>query len=139
MTSSESQMAEEITVVEALGALNLAPDGGRFFLNLVCEDGHQVDLSFPTDCLKTLIMTLPQLMRQALQAQYRDESLRLVYPAEGMRIEQSSDANTFIVTFATVDGFEISLGLTWQQMTNFNLVAAELSRKGVDSSPAKFS
>jgi hypothetical protein len=78
------------------------------------------------------MMTFPRMMSQALRAQYHDETLRLVYPAENVRIELASDPKTIIVTLATPDGFEVSFDLTRQQMTVFNAAADDLEPKGAD-------
>jgi hypothetical protein len=61
-------------------------------------------------------MTLPRMMTQALWAKYGDESLRLVYPADIVRIEGSPDPNSFIVTLTTPDGFEVSFSLNREQL-----------------------
>ena len=61
-------------------------------------------------------MTLLEMMTQALLARYCDDSLRLVYPAEAVRIEKSPDPNTFIVTLVTPDGFAVSFSLSRQQL-----------------------
>lgn len=79
-------------------------------------------------------MALPQMMKQALQAAHRDESLRLVYPANDIRIEQSSDPKILIATFVTADGFEISLGLTHEQLTIFNLASPNAEGEVGDNS-----
>jgi hypothetical protein len=72
------------------------------------------------------------MMRQALRARHQDESLRLVYPADKLSIEQSSDPRTIIVTFATPDGFEVSFGLTRQQLTVFDVAVEALERGSPD-------
>ncbi len=73
-------------------------------------------------------MTLPRMMKQALRVHHQDESLRLVYSADSIPIEQSSDPKIIIVTFATPDGFEVSFGLTRQQMTVFDAAVDALER-----------
>lgn len=65
-------------------------------------------------------MTLPQIMNIALRKRYHDETLRLVYPAKEIRIELSSNLKTVIGTFITDDGFEISLGMTKEQLAIFS-------------------
>ncbi len=134
MKSGEPQTNSEFIVVETLGRLELAKDGSRLLLEMVREDGAVTGLNLPTDCLNSLIMTLPQIMKQALRSRHGDESLRLVYPAKDIRIEQSSVPGTIIATFATADGFEISLGLTSRQLECFNQAAAEVECKGTHAS-----
>lgn len=66
----------------------------------------------PTECLKALIMTLPDMMRRALRLQHHDPSLRLVYPVASWEIELSSQPGTFILTLRTPDNFHVSFALT---------------------------
>jgi hypothetical protein len=103
-------------VVQKATTFDVASDGTSFRLNFICRDGGQVSLSLPTECVHGLMMTLPRMMRQALRARGHNESLRLVYPVDNLRIERSSQPNTVIVTLTTPDGFEASYGLTRQQM-----------------------
>lgn len=110
----------------------VAGDGTCLHMKFACRNGDQVSLSLPTECLHGLMMTFPRMMSQARRAQYHDETLRLVYPAENVRIELASDPKTIIVTLATPDGFEVSFGLTRQQMTVFNAAADDLEPKGAD-------
>jgi hypothetical protein len=130
MRSGGPQTNSEFIVAKTLGRLELAKNDSRVFLEVVSEDGVVTGLSFPTDCLKSLIMTLPQIMRRALRSEHGDDSLRLVYPAKDIRIEQSTVPDTLIATFATSDGFEISLGLTLRQLECFNIAAEEVERRG---------
>ena len=97
-------------------AYDIGSNGSRFCLSFTCVNGKQGSLSFPTECLKALIMTLPRMMTQALWARYGDESLRLVYPADIVRIERSPDPNTFIMTLTTPDGFGVSFSLNGEQL-----------------------
>lgn len=126
MTSSNLGIDARFIVADQLGPFQLAEDGSRLFLSFICYDSATAWISLPTDCLKSLIMTFPQIMRRALQIRRGDESFRLVYPAKDIRIEQSSDPRTLIVTFATADGFEISLGITPRQLECFNQAASEV-------------
>jgi hypothetical protein len=106
----------EHIIGKELIAYDIGSDGSRFCLSFTCANGKQGSLSFPTECLKALIMTLPRMMTQALWARYGDESLRLVYPADIVRIERSPDPNSFIVTLTTPDGFEVSFSLNREQL-----------------------
>jgi hypothetical protein len=109
-------LPSEHIVGEELIAYDVASDGNRFRLSFTCANGKQGSLSFPTECLKSLIMTLPRMMTQALWARYGDESLRLVYPADMVRVERCPDPGTFIMTLTTPDGFGVSFSVTGQQL-----------------------
>ncbi len=119
-------------VVQKATTFDVASDGTSFLMNFICRDGGQVSLSLPTESLHGFMMTLPQMMRQALRARGHNESLRLVYPVDNLRIEHSSESNTVIVTLATPDGFEASYGLTGQQVTDFAAAADAVEREGGD-------
>jgi hypothetical protein len=119
-------IAQELTVFDITG------DGSRFRMSFRCGGGEQGSLSLPTECLSELIMTLPRMVTQALRARHGDDSLRLVYAADNVRVEQSSDAKTAIVTLTTPDGFEVSFGLTEQQMKALVDAAGVVGRRSVD-------
>jgi hypothetical protein len=111
-------------VGEEMNSVDVSGDGNRFRISFRCHDGRLGSLDLPAECLNALIMTLPRLVTRALRARYQDESLRLVYPASNIRIEQSSDPKIIIATLATRDGFEVSFGLTKQDMKVFTDAAA---------------
>ncbi len=100
----------EITAA-ALTTFEVAPDGGQVRIGAQDAAGSPVSFVLPTDCLRTLIMTLPRMMSMALRAQSRDSSLRLTYPIGHFRLEQSTHEKQ-ILTLATPDGFEVSFLLS---------------------------
>jgi hypothetical protein len=114
--------ADEIEGRELI-AYDIAPDGSRFRMRFKCQDGSDCAVSFPHDCLKSLMMTLPRIMAQAMRAKYRDDMLRLVYPADTIRLEQSSDPKTVILTFVTTDKFAVSFSLSKEQMSAISKAA----------------
>jgi hypothetical protein len=90
----------------------VAHDGTGVALGVADEDGREAALVLPTECLKALIMTLPDLMRRALRLQHHDPSLRLVYPAASWEVERSTQPGTLILTLRTSDNFHVSFGVT---------------------------
>lgn len=96
---------------DELLAFDVAVDGSRFRMRFARPDGSAGALNLPSDCLQSLVMSLPKMMTEVLRARHRDESLRLVFPATMARIEQSADPSTVILTLATPDGFEVSFAL----------------------------
>jgi hypothetical protein len=101
------------TDIEAadLTTFEIAPDGSRFRICVVDIEGQPASLGLPTDCLPNLIMTLPRMAAQALRARNRGDSLRIVYPADRLRLEQGDVAGILILTLTTPDGFEVSFGV----------------------------
>jgi hypothetical protein len=99
-----------------LTSYQVASDGSSFRMSFRCADGKDGSVTLPTECIQALIMTLPRMMNQALLAKHGDDTLRLVYPTEIVRVEGSSDPNIFIVTFVTPDGFAVSFSLSAEQL-----------------------
>jgi hypothetical protein len=116
VTSDIAPAPAEDIIGQDLLTYEVAGDGNWFRMSFTCANGKPGSLSLPTECLHALIMTLPRMMTQALSSRYGDASLRLVYPADAVRIERSPDANTFIMTLVTPDGFAVSFSLTKQQL-----------------------
>ena len=114
---------DETIVGQNVASIDLADDGSRFAISFVC-DGGCGSLNLPIDCLNGLIMTLPSVMKRALQLRHRDDTLRLVYPTSVVRIERSSDPKLTIATFVTPDGFEVSFSLTHEQIRAFRDAAS---------------
>jgi len=99
-------------VAETLTKFEVTPDGAHVRFHAKSPEGSPVSMSLPTECLTQMLMTLPRIALEALQKRHSDESLRIVYPAGSWRVEQSVQSeNTFIVTFGTPDGFEVSFGI----------------------------
>jgi hypothetical protein len=97
-------------------------------ISLVAEDvsGRSVRLTFPTEVLSSLIMTLPQMLTAAIQRRRNDPSARLVYPLAETKTELSTDLSTRILTLKTPDGFTVSFAVSDDQFR-------ELARSGAQS------
>lgn len=111
--------------VKSLTAFSVAPDGANIAIGVADEDGGAGALTLPTDCLRELMMTLPEMMRRALRLQHHDPSLRLVYGTAGWEVERSTVSGTFIVTLRTPDGFHVSFALTAADLSDMAAAAAE--------------
>lgn len=131
--AAKNMEADEIAA-EHLLSFDVAVDGSRFRMTFGRADGTTGAISLPSDCLQALVMTLPRMMTEALRARHRDDSLRLVYPAASIRIEQASDPGKLIVTFGTPDGFEVSFALGEPQMQALERARAERRGRNI---PAK--
>jgi hypothetical protein len=86
-------------------------------ITLVAEDvsGRSVSLTFPTEVLSGLVMTLPRMVTDAIQRGRNDPSARLVYPLAEFTTELSTDLSTRILTLSTLDGFAVSFGVSDEQ------------------------
>jgi hypothetical protein len=95
-----------------LTTFSVAADGTTIAIGVADEEDQAGALVLPADCLRALVMTLPEMMRRALRLQHDDPSLRLVYSVAEWEIERSTQRETFIVTLATSDGFHVSFAMT---------------------------
>jgi len=101
---------------DRLTTFEITPDGSRFCMNVTDEAGQARGLSLPAECLTQLIMTLPEMASKVLKMRYGDDTLRVVYPLGGIRIEAAHVEGVTILTLATQDGFTVSFGLTIQDL-----------------------
>jgi hypothetical protein len=101
----------------ALSSFEVSPDGTTMSINVIDADKECSSLVLPTECLKEMIMTLPEMMGQALRRRYRDPSLRLVYPLGRWRLEGSTEPAKLILTLSTIDGFAVSFSVAADQLT----------------------
>ena len=71
-----------MTVIKGamLTTFAVSPDGSTVSINVTDENSEPGSLVLPAECLRALIMSLPEMMQQALRRRYHDPSLRLVYP-----------------------------------------------------------
>jgi hypothetical protein len=96
---------------QRLTTFDLAPDGETVAINVEDDEATPGALSLPTECLNELIMTLPEMMKRALQLRYGDRAMRLVYPVGEWNVEGSGAPGTLTVTLGTPDGFEVSFAI----------------------------
>jgi hypothetical protein len=122
-----------MTIIHArrLTKFSVAADGGSIVIGVADEGGRAGALMLPTECLRELMITLPEMMRRALRLQHDDPSLRLVYPAAGWDIERSTVPGTFIVTLRTPDGFHIAFALSAVDLSHMADAAQEPARNVV--------
>jgi hypothetical protein len=120
---------------ERLTTFSVAPDGGSISIGVADEEGRAGALMLPIECLKALMMTLPEMMRLALRLQHDDPSLRLVYRAAGWEVERSTVPGTFIVTLRTPDGFHISFALSTADLSDMADATRAPAPETVPSTP----
>jgi len=110
---------------KSLTTFSVAPDGANIAIGVADEEGKPGALTLPTDCLRELMMTLPEMMRRALRLQHDDPGLRLVYRTAGWEVERSTVSGTVIVTFRTPDGFHVSFALTAADLSDMAAAAGK--------------
>jgi len=116
-----------MTIIRArqLTTFSVAPDGRSVAIGVADEEGQSAALTLPAECLKSLILTLPDMMRRALRLQHGDPSLRLVYPLASWEVERSTQPEIRIVTLRTSDGFHVSFGITPKELREMGEAGAD--------------
>jgi len=123
-----------------LTTFSVAADGGSVSIGVADERGENSALVLPTACLQALVMTLPEMACKALQRQYCDPQVRLVFPVEKWTLETSNGADRLILTFTTPDGFCASFALfagELVKMVDTALTGEETLPNAEDTPPAK--
>jgi hypothetical protein len=115
-----------MTIIRAkhLTTFSIAPDGASVAIGVADEEGHAGALMLPAECLRALMMTLPEMTRRALCLRHGDPSLRLVYSVASWEVESSTQPETFIVTLRTPDGFHMSFAMTANDLRQIGEAAA---------------
>jgi hypothetical protein len=103
-------MSNEIYVA-SLTTCEVAPEGHYVRLNFEDALGRPATLRLTSACVQQLVMTLPRLLSEALQAQHGDRSLRAVFPLSDWRLEAAVGSKDLILTIMTPDGFEVAFSL----------------------------
>jgi hypothetical protein len=105
---------------ERLTNWTVITDGQYARLGFEDEAGRPCAISLPIGLLSALMMTIPRILREALQAQFADGSRRMIHALGDWRVEQAVEADTAILSLATPDGFEVA----------FAVAAADAGRLG---------
>lgn len=109
-------MSRDIEVGE-LRTLSVSADGSAFRIGLVDGDGGDVGLMFPSDALRTLMLSLFRVGDTAFKRLLNDESARLVYQAESVRLQAAPGSDLSILVLRTPDGFEAAFALDPKALT----------------------
>ena len=99
-------------VGKALTTCQVDSTGDSFRIVMEDADGRPASVVLPTDCLRSLLMTLPNVIEQALKARYRDDTLKVVYPMGGFSLQAAAGSDSRILTMTTPDGFRVSFALS---------------------------
>jgi hypothetical protein len=97
--------------VDELTTWAVLTDGTHVRMDFIGIDGVAHRLVLPFDVLSSLLMTLPKMLRTALDARFPDGSLRFVHKLGTWRIEQATAGAGLIVKLCTPDGFEVAFAL----------------------------
>ena len=118
---------------QALTSCEVAADGKMISLGFVDTAGNPATIRLPLTEVGALAMTLPTLIDKALQARFRDDSLRYAYPLQSWVIEQSTDPRHGMVTLKTVDGFSVCFSIPRERQSELGeaLVAETVPKSAI--------
>ena len=100
---------------ERLTSWSVAPDGEHVRLGFADEAGRPCAVTLPIAVLSALMMTIPRMLRQALEARFADGSLRMIHELGDWRVERAVGADASILSLATPDGFEVTFAVATPQ------------------------
>jgi hypothetical protein len=100
---------------ERLTSWSVAPDGEQVRLGFEDEAGRPCAITLPIAVLSALMMTIPRMLRQALEARFADGSLRMIHELGDWRVERAVGADASILSLATPDGFEVTFAVATPQ------------------------
>jgi hypothetical protein len=79
------------------------------------EAGRPCAVTLPIAVLSALMMKIPRMLRQALEARFADGSLRMIHELGDWRVERAVGADASILSLATPDGFEVTFAVATPQ------------------------
>jgi len=109
-TSSSIQNMPLTITSSRLSTCNVIDEGRAIRLDFVDPEGRSLSVEFPFEQAHAIIMTLPQMLSQALKRLTLDQTARYVFPLRRWSIE-SGDDKSLITTLATKDGFQVSFAI----------------------------
>jgi hypothetical protein len=96
---------------EKLTSWSVLPGGEHVCLGFAAIGGETHRIVLPFDALTSLLMTVPRMLRSALNERFSDDTLRVVHPLGEWRLEESEGDNGVILNLGTRDGFEVSFAV----------------------------
>jgi hypothetical protein len=102
----------------------VAADGSAIRLVFEAPGGKPASLTLPIQCVQQLLMTLPHAASEAIRAKHGDDTLRLVFPLGGWKLEQGAGNTELILTLKTPDGFEVAFAVDQGTMAQMSRTAA---------------
>ena len=111
--------------VQRLIDFKASEDGLSIQIRVDNTVGERSLLSFPIECITSLLMTLPGMAAAAIQRRQNNPKARITYPLAHFEVELTSDPETRILTLKTPDGFMVSFSLHGEQWRRIGALAAQ--------------
>jgi hypothetical protein len=117
-----------------LTTCGVSDDGEVLELGFPDGFGEVVSVRLPFDQAQSIVMTLPHLLARALRQQIGRESARYVFRIGDWSVESAEeDQNCHILTVATVDGFDVSFGISLEMCSHLGASLRHESEKVLDA------
>jgi hypothetical protein len=117
-------MTDDVDVRE-LTTLSVASNGGAFRMGVRDANGRDVGLVFPTDSIRSLMMSLFRVGDVAFKRIMNDNSARLVYPTGACRLQSSPGTDQLILIMTTTDGFDAAFTIAATDLKQLARQASE--------------
>jgi hypothetical protein len=124
-------MASDIQVRE-LRTLSVSSDGTAFRIGVRDGEGEEHGLVFPSDALRTLMLSLFRVRDTAFKRLLNDTSARLVYPAESCRLQSVPGTDQLILVLRSSDGFEAAFAIAPEALAGLAELVRERAPQGED-------
>ncbi|MEM7748814.1 MAG: hypothetical protein AAF346_11215 [Pseudomonadota bacterium] len=115
--------------VQDVRNLAVSPDGSRFNIRVRDVDGEDTSIVFPSEALKSLLMSLFRVADTAFRRQLDDESARLAYPVYDFELQAAKEEERLILTLKTRDGFDASFAVE----PGMIVMMAAMARQHIDA------
>jgi hypothetical protein len=110
MSASDPQSSPCTITSGLLTTCGVVNEGRAVRLDFLDSKGEPYSVEFPVEQVHSIIMTLPRMLSEAVQRRTQDQTSRCVFSLGRWTIE-STQNSCLVVTFGTVDGFEVSFGI----------------------------
>lgn len=103
--------------VRELRTLSVSQDGTAFRIGIRDDNNGEHGLIFPTECLRTLMLSLFRVGDTAFKRVLNDSNARLVYPIESCRLQLVPGTRQLILVLQSSDGFEAAFAMAPDALT----------------------
>jgi hypothetical protein len=120
----------EVTPIhgEKLTAWRVLPGGTQISLDFVAIGGGTHRIVLPADTLSGLMMTLPRMLKSALDERFPGGSFRVVQALGNWQLEQPGAADGLILKLGTTDGFEVAFVVNDEHAHSLGTALVESAR-----------
>ena len=84
--------------VAGLTTLKVSQDGTSFRMGVRTQEGRETALVFPSDTLKSLLISLFHASDTAFKRQMNDNHVKLVYPIDDFELQAAVEDDRLILT-----------------------------------------